>query len=204
MASIESGIVILNAGTYPGWTLRVAIAPAISYRITGGEYHDVTPVGDRWRHRRWTIHLYNPVTGKRMQFGYMTGLAIDKPEIMDALDSIFSDAQSVEWEAFGPVWAEDYGYDAGDPEPWVTYHTATGQTGMSGKPKYDPRPEYDAVQHNEPNPILVKFRSRDYPASYWAHRLGKGDLPVGVEATEGHVHHARKVLSRLAALTENG
>lgn len=124
MNSIESGIVVLNSGAYPGRTLREAVAPAISYRITGGDYADVTPVGDRWEHRRWTIHLYNPATGKRMQFGYMTGLDYDEPEMTDepeitwALWSMFRDAQSVKWEAFGKAWAGGYVFDSNDPEQY--------------------------------------------------------------------------------------
>ena len=60
-------------------------------------------------------------------------------------------------------------------------------------------------QTNPTNPILLKFRERDgiggFPVHYWAWRLGKGDLPVGVIANGAHIEHAREVLSRLARLT---
>lgn len=58
--------------------------------------------------------------------------------------------------------------------------------------------------YNPPNPILVQFRSgQSYSAHYWAHRLAKTDLPVGIAgATSDHIDHARRVLTRLASFTE--
>lgn len=60
-------------------------------------------------------------------------------------------------------------------------------------------------QTNPSNPVLLKFRERDprygYPAGYWAMRLSKGDLPLGVEASESQTSHAARVLTRLAALS---
>lgn len=50
------------------------------------------------------------------------------------------------------------------------------------------------------NPVLVKFREREYPVGYWAHRLDKGDMPVAVEASAAQIVHARRVLTRLARL----
>lgn len=60
----------------------------------------------------------------------------------------------------------------------------------------------EVPQTNPTNPVLTKFRERDFPAGYWVHRLGKGDAPVGVEATSEQINHARRVLTRLANLKE--
>ena len=55
-----------------------------------------------------------------------------------------------------------------DPEPWVIdmgivcgeFRSAVEWVGGEFAETYHaPRPEYDAVQHNEPNPVLVAFRS---------------------------------------------
>lgn len=68
--------------------------------------------------------------------------------------------------------------------------------------KLSRRPEYDLPQHNPTNPILVKFRERSYPVAYWVHRLSKGDLPCGVEASIEQIDHARRVLTRLTNFTK--
>lgn len=66
----------------------------------------------------------------------------------------------------------------------------------------DPRPEFDHVQHNEPNPILVSFRSNDMNprASDWAKWLVRPSLGAWHHADSTHIDHARKVLTRLANL----
>lgn len=56
---------------------------------------------------------------------------------------------------------------------------------------HDPRPEFDHVQHNEPNPILVAHRLDRGANIYYAH------LPE--YPTEAHIKHAHRVLTRLAA-----
>lgn len=80
--------------------------------------------------------------------------------------------------------------------------------------RYDYRPR-EHVQHNEPNPILVEFRltfgltkgsravSADYDmldhADAWLNSLSQ---PEGRNAWgTAHIEHARKVLTRLAALS---
>ena len=83
-----------------------------------------------------------------------------------------------------------------DPLPYLyasTDYTARFSHNNLGYPYassaiYDPRPEFDHVQHNEPNPILVAFREqRPVPA-----------------VTEAAYLHARKVLTRLANLAQIG
>lgn len=65
---------------------------------------------------------------------------------------------------------------------------------------YGPRPEFDHKQHNEPNPILVWARERhdageDYGTILW--RMNNG----GASGTDAQYTHARRVLTRLAALS---
>lgn len=104
-----------------------------------------------------------------------------------------------------------------DPEPWVAPDGTRRVFSHVeiGIKRFDPRPEFDHVQHNEPNPILVDFR--DYAkehgdsaalARHWTRddqqwwdvtrstRLISVDEPVGTPEQEDH---ARKVLTRLAA-----
>lgn len=105
-----------------------------------------------------------------------------------------------------------------DPAPWINEDDirerrpdyVVGQY-PHREPIYDPRPEFDHVQHNEPNPVLVAFRLidgnrkeyadwvRDFDAypEFWQ-RQG-GQYP---QYTPDQVDHARRVLSRLARLTE--
>lgn len=79
---------------------------------------------------------------------------------------------------------------------------------------FKPRPEFDHVQHNEPNPILVAFRNRaeDVTLDYWAWALeaeaafggwsswNHSDHPAHslTIATDAQIEHARRVLERLA------
>jgi len=99
-----------------------------------------------------------------------------------------------------------------DPKPWVSSngyrHEVQAWHPISGSDFYDPRPGYRAPQ----NPILVAFRGRlRYQsmvnpvssarlAEVWLSDLPRygggehvGDLPE-------HIEHARKVLTRLAAV----
>lgn len=69
----------------------------------------------------------------------------------------------------------------------------------------DPRPEFDHVQHNEPNPILVSIREgyhdiesalallQDDAREWWT--------PV---VSDAHIDHAHRVLTRLANLSQIG
>ena len=74
--------------------------------------------------------------------------------------------------------------------------------------KYDPRPEFDHVQHNEPNPILAYFRE------FLGGRIGEDfkqeavSLIESLEDSVGYppeqIHHALLVLERLARLAKKG
>ena len=72
-----------------------------------------------------------------------------------------------------------------------------------------------SVQTNEPNPILVEFRRvADLPhltrfpyswlAGHWILNwtIHEEHLPLDLDATDEHLEHARKVLTRLANLTK--
>lgn len=113
-----------------------------------------------------------------------------------------------------------------DPKPYVTYandrrtdvRSAEWDMQSHGEVEYvrsfDPRPEFDHVQHNEPNPILVDFReyarkarSAPWLAAHWTSSdetwmdittALSGDAPMGTPEQE---NHARRVLTRLANLT---
>ncbi len=61
----------------------------------------------------------------------------------------------------------------------------------------DPRPYL--VQHNEVNPILVAFRRDGGTATNWLANLDGRTMT----AMDEEFYHARRVLSRLAALESN-
>lgn len=79
---------------------------------------------------------------------------------------------------------------------------------------HDPSPEFDHVQHNEPNPILVKFRR--HVAWQWAYLPEISTYAEDIETFDGlrpdsfvgvtpaQINHARKVLTRLANLSQIG
>lgn len=101
-----------------------------------------------------------------------------------------------------------------DPNPWVV-HTPEGYADRRypvprsyHEMEYAPRPEFDHVQHNAPNPILVWHRKTTRPGmtaeasryvlDHWAATIGA--LPgLGIiEYTAEHEAHARRVLTLAA------
>ena len=108
-----------------------------------------------------------------------------------------------------------------DPEPWA--HTACGyewcddfgdrfQTNNGTGNEFSPRPEFDHVQHNAPNPILVELRvaadvdfawatARMLDALTYDHRAPEAMREVVRRSLPEARDHARKVLTRLAALS---
>ena len=93
-----------------------------------------------------------------------------------------------------------------DPEPWISSEGWRWDSNPIGDNFWEPRPEFDHVQHNAPNPILVEFRTSGDAAFDWWHWLGstydRTTPPWQVAFTERHRDHARHVLSRLARLAE--
>lgn len=72
---------------------------------------------------------------------------------------------------------------------------------------FHPRPEFDHVQHNEPNPILTAFRSDDKHVEIvwtpdriaeWIAEETRTDMGAPDDYTDDQRLHARKVLTRLA------
>lgn len=100
-----------------------------------------------------------------------------------------------------------------DPQPYVqTLGIARMRSslGHDGTHDHRPRPEFD----NSPNPILVDFRTaRESEPEYTADPLDWLDTAWSdMDSTAAHEHegwtidhfnHARKVLTRLAALSES-
>ena len=96
----------------------------------------------------------------------------------------------------------------------LPYEGISGGRGMAPyvdrgvRARYTPRPEFDHVQHNEPNPFLSAFRldvqlqspvlSTARCAQLWLEH----DIFTRIEpaAKTAHVDHAREVLVRLARL----
>lgn len=100
-----------------------------------------------------------------------------------------------------------------DPEPYVY---AFGGERLSREDAYwnvgrvigyEPRPEFDHPQHNEPNPILLDLRDTHGLPDLWLEAIEGRDGDVflaGVPRAFGdvradHINHARRVLRRLAS-----
>jgi hypothetical protein len=103
-----------------------------------------------------------------------------------------------------------------DPEPWVNaapdFERGSEADFEEWQPRhgkvFDPRPEFDHAQQNEPNPILTTLRlnSNAPREDGWDARIAALYFLEGVgidnvereQATPEHVEHARRVLTRLA------
>ena len=106
-----------------------------------------------------------------------------------------------------------------DPEPWAGWDSLAGgerrSSGLFGYASHDPRPEYDHVQHNEPNPILLYLREAmtrpgseglvlAYVAEEQLYSIREAEqfgamATYGFDVTLQQLAHARLVLKRLAA-----
>jgi len=103
-----------------------------------------------------------------------------------------------------------------DSEPWVTNEVEPMRFGPELMPRrddrFDPRPEFDHVQHNEPNPILLDFRDSGGNAMEWRDVIESRDGDAFLAQTPrefghiipGHIVHAIRVLNRLARIEERG
>lgn len=106
-----------------------------------------------------------------------------------------------------------------DPQPWSVGDThgrelrsdiEPPETAVVDWAEYVPRPEFDHVQHNKPNVILVAIRvlledADEASAAFYADAgkyLTGGTHALGIPIQEGMSDHARRVLNRLARLTE--
>jgi len=98
-----------------------------------------------------------------------------------------------------------------DPEPYVCdrFHRHDQEEGEFLRATHDPRPEFDHVQHNEPNTVLTGLRTLmsggvhrptgDFYADA-ARYLTGGTHAMDNPIKPGMADHARRVLSRLARL----
>lgn len=104
-----------------------------------------------------------------------------------------------------------------DPEPWlgrvIGMRARDSLIGRLNHPEnwdYHPRPEFNHVQHNEPNPILLAFRqdvadvfvAEQFNVEAIARSWIDGDaLELFADMYPNEVlDHARRVLERLAGL----
>lgn len=100
--------------------------------------------------------------------------------------------------------------------PWFGTRTSRPIPGMT---EHDPRPEFDHVQHNAPNPVLVAFRDdknsgpvgyvvdgrRPSRLEHWLMQIAPLDrtavaIGTGTQPSVAQIDHARRVLTRLANL----
>lgn len=70
-----------------------------------------------------------------------------------------------------------------------------------------PRPEFDHVQHNEPNPVLTWAREVGTSTALDEATFSSGSYMVGAwvgdqQVTSDHVVHARRVLTRLVRMAD--
>jgi len=90
-----------------------------------------------------------------------------------------------------------------DPMPWrhpALFHRHA-EPGFGAV--YSPRPEFDHVQHNEPNPFLVEARQAADPIAFLTEALtplSRAFQPR--DWSDWHAHHASRVLTRLARFAE--
>lgn len=105
-----------------------------------------------------------------------------------------------------------------DPEPWEDPHGDNRHGPYGGwSSTWNPRPEFDPVQHNEPNPALLELRENLAEAGSvnakpvisirlmslkWAEEEHNTGWQRFTPETLAHITHARKVLTRLARLSK--
>lgn len=103
-----------------------------------------------------------------------------------------------------------------DPSTWF-HHYGAFEPGSQMEPNYECFEHFPHAQHNEPNPILVAFRSSplteawvwlaavEASESFGGYRFWNDEahpLHVVVTATDEHLDHADRVLTRLLAVRE--
>lgn len=93
-----------------------------------------------------------------------------------------------------------------DPLPSVNPYDSSRWRDDGGwsEMRHDPRPEFDHVQHNEPNPILVALRGAGVHREAYIRGFFASDPEMysWPKWSAEHIDHARRVLTRLAHLTE--
>lgn len=80
---------------------------------------------DGWQRDEWDITLH--YQGRTMQTKFYTGTLHGEPTIDDVMESLFSDAQGVEYDGFYD-WAESYGFDTDSRKAERTYLLIVEQT----------------------------------------------------------------------------
>ncbi len=106
------------------------ISPEAEIELVGRGFDD-----DSWERDEWDVALYlpspgqslNPSHDRRFLTKFYTGTALGKPTIGDVMQSLFSDAEGVEYESF-EEWAESYGYDSDSRKAEAIYRKIEEQT----------------------------------------------------------------------------
>lgn len=80
---------------------------------------------DGWERDEWVVTLYHD--GRHLTTRFYTGTMHATPTRKDVLESLFSDAQGVEYDGFED-WADNYGYDSDSRKALAIYEAVVEQT----------------------------------------------------------------------------
>lgn len=90
-----------------------------------GNFEDLGPLKG-WDHRVW--HVLLRTDGRRMTVTYRTGLGLGEPTARDVLESLASDASTVEHSEGFEDWADSLGYDTDSRSAERSYRATVRQT----------------------------------------------------------------------------
>lgn len=80
---------------------------------------------DGWERREWSVLLR--YDGREMSTKFYTGMMLGEPTAEDVMQSLFSDAEGVEYDGF-EAWAENYGFDPDSRKALADYEAIEEQT----------------------------------------------------------------------------
>ena len=123
-AEADAGLAFLR-GTDPIEAVEPASVPAEPYRpkvggtvterdMPGGVEWTAQGRRREWPHRTWSARL--TYQGRAATFTYKTGLALDRPTVVDVLACVLDDAATVENCADVDDFAGEMGYDLSEPK----------------------------------------------------------------------------------------
>ena len=102
------------------------------------------------------------------------------------------------------IYASKMPFPNRDPKPFIDREDGPGreirQSWSDGWTDYEPRPEFDHIQHNKPNPLLVEFReihSLTGNPLFSDALMFTSDLMDARVRVMGHWDHAMRVLTKI-------